>query len=137
MPVVALGTFVVAVQLLDKALLTCPLLSLLGFVVDDPVVQIVDVGVQFLDMVVDMSVVVLLFDMVVDVPVVQIVDVGVQFLDMVVDMSVFVHVVFVVLKTVEVPRLQYLDKVVDDFFVQFIDGVDVPVIMQRRLSLQQ
>ena len=34
--------------------------------------------------------------------------------------------------TVKVPQLQYLDKVVDVFFVQFIDGVDVPVIMQRR-----
>ena len=33
----------------------------------------------------------------------------------VVDMPVVVHV-----------------RVVDDFFVQFIDGVDVPVLMQRR-----
>ena len=80
-----------------------------------------------------MPVVVQLFDMVVDVPVVQIVDVCVQFLDTVIDMPVVVHVVFVVLKTVEVPQLQYLDKVVDVFFVQFIDGVDVPVIMQRRV----
>ena len=37
------------------------------------------------------------------------------------------------LKIVEVPQLQFLDKVVDVFFVQFIDGVDVPVIMQRRV----
>ena len=50
-------------------------------------------------------------------------------------MPVIVHVLFLVLKTVDVPQLQYLDKVVDDFFVQFIDGVDVPVITQRRLSL--
>ena len=41
------------------------------------------------------------------------------------------HVVFFVLKTVEVPQLQFLDKVVDVLFVQFIGGVDVPVIMQR------
>ena len=34
------------------------------------------------------------------------VDLGVQFLDTVIDMPAFVHVVFVVLKTVEVP--QYL-----------------------------
>ena len=54
-----------------------------------------------------MPVVVQFFDMVVDVPVVQIVDGGVQFLDTVVDMPVIVHVVFVVLKTVEVPQLQY------------------------------
>ena len=73
------------------------------------------------------------FDMVVGVPVVQIVHVCVQFLDTVIDMPVVVHVVFLVLKTVEVPQLQYLDKVVDVFFVQFIDGVDVPVIMQRRV----
>ena len=45
-------------------------------------------------------------------------------------MPVIVHVVFFVLKTVEVPQLQYLDKVVDDFFVQFIEVVDVPVIMR-------
>ena len=32
---------------------------------------------------------------------------GFQFLDMVIDMPAFVHVVFVVLKTVEVPQLQY------------------------------
>ena len=32
---------------------------------------------------------------------------------------------------VAVPQLQYLDKVVDVFFVQFTDGVDVPVLMQR------
>ena len=57
---------------------------------------------------------------------------GVWFLDEVVDMPVIVHIVFFVLKTVEVPQLQFLDKVVDVFFVQFIDGVDVPVIMQRR-----
>ena len=31
----------------------------------------------------------------------------------------------------EVPQLQFLE-LVDVFFVQFIDGVDVPVIMQRR-----
>ena len=43
------------------------------------------------------------------------------------------HVVFFVLKTVEVPQLQFLDKVVDVFFVQFIGGVDVPVIMLRRV----
>ena len=42
---------------------------------------------------------------------------------------------FVVLKTVEIPQLQYLNKVVDVF--GFIDGVDVPVIIQRRWSLQQ
>ena len=41
------------------------------------------------------------------------------------------HVVFFVLKTVEVPQLQFLDKVVYVFFVQFIGGVDVSVIMQR------
>ena len=41
---------------------------------------------------------------------------GVQFLDTVVDMPVVVHV-----------------RVVDVFFVQFIDGVYVPVIMQRRI----
>ena len=35
-------------------------------------------------------------------------------------------------KTVDFPQLQYLDKVVDDFFVQFIEVVDVPVIIQRR-----
>ena len=29
--------------------------------------------------------------------------------------------------------MQYLDKVFDVFFVQFIDGVDVPVIMQRQV----
>ena len=38
-------------------------------------------------------------------------------------------------KTVEIPQLQYLDKVVDVF--GFIDDVDVPVIIQRRWSLQQ
>ena len=80
-----------------------------------------------------MPVVVQFFDMVVDVRVVQIVDGGVQFLDTVVDMPVIVHVVLVVLKTLEVPQLQYLIKVLDVFFVQFIDGLDVPVIMQRRL----
>ena len=32
----------------------------------------------------------------------------------------------------EVPHLQFLDKVVDVFFVQFIRGADVLVIMQRR-----
>ena len=42
---------------------------------------------------------------------------------------------FFVLKTVEVPPLQYLDKVVDVFFVQFIDGMDVPVIMERRVGV--
>ena len=47
-------------------------------------------------------------------------------------MRVIVHVVFFVLQTVEVPQLQYLDLVVDDFFVQFIEAVDVPVIIQRR-----
>ena len=41
-------------------------------------------------------------------------------------MPVVVHVVFVVLKTVEVPQLQYLDKVVDVFFVQFIHGCGRP-----------
>ena len=45
---------------------------------------------------------------------------------------IIVHVVFFELKTVEVPQLLFLDKVIDVFFVQFIDGVDVPVIMQRR-----
>ena len=35
---------------------------------------------------------------------------GVQFLDTVIDMPAFVHVVFVVLKTVEVPQLQYLSR---------------------------
>ena len=60
---------------------------------------------------------------------------GVCFLDEVLDMPVIVHVVFFVLKTVEVLELQFLDKVVDVFFVQFIDGVDVPVIMQRRVLL--
>ena len=44
------------------------------------------------------------------------VDLGVQFLDTVVDMPVVVHV-----------------RVVDVFFVQIIDGVDVPVLMQRRI----
>ena len=38
-------------------------------------------------------------------------------------MPVLVHVVFVVLKTVEVPQLQYFVKVVDVFLVQFIDDV--------------
>ena len=57
---------------------------------------------------------------------------GVQLLDMVFDMPVLVHVVFVVLKTVEVPQLQYFVKVVDVFFVLFIDVLDVPVILQRR-----
>ena len=47
-------------------------------------------------------------------------------------MRVIVHVVFCVMQTVEFPQLQYLDKVVDDFFVQFIEAVDVPVIIQRR-----
>ena len=47
-------------------------------------------------------------------------------------MPVIVHVVFFELRTVEVPQLPFLDKVIDVFFVQFIDGVDVPVIMQRR-----
>ena len=56
----------------------------------------------------------------------QIVDVGVQFLDTVIDMPVIMHVVFVVLKTVEVPQLQFLDKVVDVFFVQFFDGCGRP-----------
>ena len=51
-----------------------------------------------------MPVVVQFLDMVVDVPVVQIVDVCVQFLDTVIDMPVVVHVVFVVLKTVEVSQ---------------------------------
>ena len=46
--------------------------------------------------------------LVVDVPVVQIVDVGIQFLGTVIDMPAVVHVVFVVLKTVEVPQLQNL-----------------------------
>ena len=45
-----------------------------------------------------------------------------QFLDTVIDMPVIVHVVFVVLKAVEVPQLQYLHKVVDVFFVQLVDG---------------
>ena len=36
-------------------------------------------------------------------------------------------------KTVEVLQLALIDKVVDVFFVQFIDSVDVPVIMQRRV----
>ena len=53
-------------------------------------------------------------------------------LDEVVDMPAIVRVVFFVLKIVEVPQLQYLVKVVDVFFVQFIDSVDVPVLMQRR-----
>ena len=48
------------------------------------------------------------------------------------DMPVIVHVVFFVLKTVEVPQLQYLDKVVANFFVQFIKVADVPVIIQRQ-----
>ena len=48
------------------------------------------------------------------------------------DMPVVVHVVFFVLKTVEVPQLQYLDKVVAVFFVQFIKVADVPVIIQRQ-----
>ena len=68
------------------------------------------------------------------------------------------HLIETVQKTVEVPQLpsrlvvQFMDKVVDMPVVQcvdkvvdvpvvqlpqFIDGVDVPVIMQRRLSLQQ
>ena len=47
-------------------------------------------------------------------------------------MPVIVHVVFFELRTVEVPQLPFLDNVVDVFFVQFINGVDVPVIMQRR-----
>ena len=47
-------------------------------------------------------------------------------------MPVIVHVVFFVLKTVEVPQLQYLDKVVANFFVQFIKVADVPVIIQRQ-----
>ena len=29
--------------------------------------------------------------------------------------------------------MQYLDKVVDDFFVQFIEVEDVPVTIQRRV----
>ena len=48
--------------------------------------------------------------MVVGVPVVLIVDVGIQFLDTVIDMPALVHVVFFVLKTVEVPQLQYLTR---------------------------
>ena len=39
---------------------------------------------------------------------------------------------FFELRTVEVPQLPFLDKVIDVFFVQFIDGVDVPVHVQRR-----
>ena len=46
----------------------------------------------------------------VDVPVVQIVDMGIQFLGTVIDMPAFVHVVFLVLKTVEVPQPQYLTR---------------------------
>ena len=46
----------------------------------------------------------------VDVPVVQIVDVSIQFLDTVIDVPAFVHVVFLVLKTLEVPQLQYLTR---------------------------
>ena len=57
---------------------------------------------------------------------------GVWFLDEVVDMPVIVHIVFFALTTVEAPQLQFLDKVVDVFFVQFIKVADVPVIMQRR-----
>ena len=40
---------------------------------------------------------------------------------------------FVVLKTVEVPQLQYPDKVVDVLFAQFIEGLDFAVIMQRQV----
>ena len=69
---------------------------------------------------------------VVDVLVVLIVDMGVQFLDTVFDMPVVVHVGFVVRKIVEVPQLQYPDEAVDVLFAQFIDGMDVPVITQRR-----
>ena len=58
---------------------------------------------------------------------------GVQFLDTVFDMPVVVHV--------RVPRasncgssaVAVLVKVVDVFFVQFIDWVDVLVLMQRRV----
>ena len=44
---------------------------------------------------------------------------------------------FVVLKTVEVPQLQYPDKVVDGFFVQFIDGCGRPCICSDVGFLEQ
>ena len=50
----------------------------------------------------------------------------VRFLDEGVDMPVIVHVVFFELSTVEVPQLPFLDKVVDVFFVQLIDGCGRP-----------
>ena len=42
---------------------------------------------------------------------------GVRFLDEGVDMPVIVHCVFFELRTVEVPQLPFLDKVIDVFFV--------------------
>ena len=51
---------------------------------------------------------------------------GVRYLDEGVDMPVIVHVVFFELRTVEVPQLQYLDKAIDVFFVQLIDGYGRP-----------
>ena len=50
------------------------------------------------------------------------------------DMPVIAHVVFFVLKTGS-STVRYLDKVVDDFFVQFIKVGDVPVIIQRRVAV--
>ena len=50
----------------------------------------------------------------------------VQFLDTVMTCPLLCMSWFVVLKTVEVPQLQYLDKVVDVFFVQSIDGYGRP-----------
>ena len=59
---------------------------------------------------------------------------GCPVLDTVIDMPLVVLVVFVVLKTVEVPQLQYLDKVVDVFFVQFMDGCGRPSAHAGRCS---
>ena len=57
---------------------------------------------------------------------------GVQLLDMVIDMPVLVHVVFVVLKTVEIRSCSISTRWSMSLLLQFIDRVDVPVLMQRR-----
>ena len=56
---------------------------------------------------------------------------GVQFLDTVFDMPVVVHVRVRRAENCGCSAVAVLVQVVDVFFVQFIDGVDVPVLMQR------
>ena len=79
----------------------------------------------------------------VDVLVVLVVDVGVQFLDTVVDLPVVVQVVQ---KTVEVPQLQFSDKVVTRCCERQVLGgaagavplvMNIAVIMQRQVGVSR